>query len=159
MYINLIIMVYYRDIKKYNKIPTTQSGLYNVIKTQATELGYDYSRSKGLSVTKNNNLVTNTWQNGFGYSSGKGTNNYFWTNSTAINLLNNNKPFMFSLASGVYYNHTVTVYGYKVYKNNRTGTEYTFLQLSDGWSNSTRYLAFTNTPAVYVACLTSVVAP
>ena len=48
---------------------------------------------------------------GFGYTSGIGSNNYLWTNSTATNLIDDNKPFMFSLASGRYYDHTVTVYG------------------------------------------------
>ncbi len=51
------IMVYYRT--SYSKIPTTQSKLYNVIKDQATKLGYDYDTNTGLSVTKNDNFVTN----------------------------------------------------------------------------------------------------
>lgn len=66
---------------------------------------------------------------------------------------------MFSLASGVYFDHTVTVYGYKIYKNNRTGKKYTFLMLKDGWSNSIRYLAWKNTGASYVGCITSITAP
>lgn len=152
------IMVHYRG-KGYSKIPSKQSELYSIIKKQATKLGYNYEKSKGLSVTKNDNLVTNTWRKGFGYSAGKGTNNYLWTYSTATNSIKKGKPIMFSLASGVYFDHTVTVYGYKVYKNNRTGKKYTFLMLKDGWSNSTRYLAWRNTGASYVGCVTSIKAP
>lgn len=152
------IMVHYRT-QGYRKIPTTQSELYLAIKKQATTLGYDYSKSKGLSVTKNNNFVKNTWRKGFGYTSGNGYNNYAWTANSAISEINSNRPFMFSVASGIYFDHTVTVYGYKIYKNNRTGKKYTFLMLRDGWSNSVRYLAWSNTGASYVACLTSVKAP
>ena len=152
------IMVYYRS-KGYSKIPDKQSKLYSIIKKQASNLGYDYKKSRGLPVTKNNNFVTNTWQKGFGYSSGSGSNNYLWKSSTAINLIDNSKPFMFSIASGVYYDHTVTVYGYKIYKNKRTGKKYTFLMIRDGWSSGVRYLAWENTGASYVACLTSVNKP
>jgi len=73
------IMVYYRDVKKYSKIPTTLSGLYKKIRTQATNLGY--TPNGGIGLTKNNNLVTNTWRDGFGYTSGEGSNNYLWTNT------------------------------------------------------------------------------
>lgn len=151
------IMVYYRDVKKYSKIPTTLSSLYKKLRNQATNLGY--TTDDGIGVTKNNNLVTNTWRDGFGYTSGQGLNNYLWTNSTAIHLLDDKKPFMFSLASGAYYNHTITIYGYVVYQNNRTNSKYTFLYVYDGWSRTPRYLAWTNTPTSYVACLTSITTP
>ena len=150
-------MVYYRDVKKYSKIPTTLSGLYKKIRTQATNLGY--TPNGGIGLTKNNNLVTNTWRDGFGYTSGEGSNNYLWANSTAINLLDDKKPFMFSLASGAYYNHTITIYGYVIYQNNRTNSSYTFLNVYDGWSRTPRYLAWTNTPTIHIACLTSITAP
>lgn len=58
-----------------------------------------------------------------------------------------------------YFDHTVAVYGYKIYKNKRTGVSYTFLMVRDGWSTSTRYLAWTNTGESYVGCVTSVNAP
>ena len=157
-------MLYYRALG-YKKIPSTNSTLYSKIKAEATYLGYNYDKSTGLSVTKNNNFVTNVWRKGksktggFGYTSGSGSNNYMWTNNTAISNIDNNRPFMFSLASGKYYDHTVTVYGYKIYKNKRTNKQYTFLMLRDGWSSSVRYLAWTNTPGGYVGCVTSVTPP
>lgn len=79
-------MVYYRDIKGYSNISSTQSGLYNVIKTQATALGYDYSTSTGLGVTKNNNLVTNVF-NYYGYTSVTGSNNYLWNAVSVKNII------------------------------------------------------------------------
>jgi hypothetical protein len=151
-------MVYYRT-KGYTKIPATQSKLYAIIKAQATSLGYNYEKSSGLSVTKNNNLVTNIWRKGFGYSSGKGSNNYLWTNSTAITAIKNGKSFIFSLASGRYFDHTITVFGYKVYKNNRIGKSYTFLMLKDGWPTNTRYLGWTNTGSSYVGCFATITTP
>lgn len=150
------IMSYYRA-KGYSKIPTSNSTLYSKIKKEATSLGY--TASDGLTVTKNNNLVKNTWRNGFGYSSGNGSNNYLWTATSATKSIDNGKPFMFSLASGYYYDHTVAVYGYRVYTNNRTGKSYTFLQIADGWSSTARFLAWTNTGESYVACMTSITAP
>lgn len=152
------LMIYYRA-QGYSKIPSTNSTLYSKIKKEATSLGYDYSTSTGLSVTKNNNLVKNTWRNGFGYTSGNGSNNYLWVNTTATKSINQGKPFIFSLASGRYYDHTVAVFGYRVYTNSRTNKSYTFLMLADGWSTSTRYLAWTNTGANYVACMTSISVP
>jgi len=151
-------MVYFRS-KGYSKIPSKQSTLYSVIKTQATKLGYNYKKSEGLSVTKNDNLVENTWKEGFGYSTGDGSNNYLWVSSTATNLIDKGKPFLFSLASGAYYDHTVTVCGYKIYKNERTKNTYTFLVLNNGWTHSYTYLAWTNTSESYLACLTSIITP
>lgn len=118
-------MIYYRGLG-YTKIPSVNSLLYDKIKTQATNWGCDYDNSKGLGVTKNTNLVTNTWRTGFGYTSRSGSNDYLWTNSTAINLIKSGKPFMFSLARGAYFDHTVYVYSYRIYKNDRTGISYTF---------------------------------
>lgn len=103
--------------------------------------------------------MKNTWREGFGYSTGNGRNNYLWTDTTVTDALDNGKPFLFSLASGYYYDHTVAVYGYKTYKNDRTGEKYTFLLLADGWHSSVRYLAWTNTVEAYVACMTTIITP
>lgn len=150
------VMRYYRA-QGYSKIPSSNNKLYKKIKKQAKKLGY--TSDDGFPVTKNNNLVNNTWRKGFAYSSGNGSNNYLWTDSTVKKALKNNRPFLFSMASGAYYDHTIAVYGYKVYKNKRTGKKYTFLVVADGWSSSARYLAFTNTGEAYVACMTSVTPP
>lgn len=147
------IMNYYK-YQGYTKIPSNNSTLYNIIETQAEKLGY--TPSSGLGVTKSNNLVKNTWQNGFGYSSGNGANNYLWNSSTLKSAINNDRPYLFSLASGQYYNHTIAVFGYITYKNNRTGDTYTFLKIADGWSNSTRYLSLNES---YIGCQTTITPP
>ena len=54
-----------------------------------------------------------------------------WSDKTALKLIDNGQPFLFSLAIGIYFNHTVAVYGYRIYTNNRTGHQYTFLMLAE----------------------------
>lgn len=132
--------------------------LYNLIENKATALGYDYNTSKGLSVTKNNNMVINVWKD-CGYADIASSNNYIFTTQEAIDFIDKKRPFMFSFASGVYYNHTVAVFGYKTYTNLRTKEKYTFLVVADGWSHNSRYLPWTNTGAMYLGCFTSVTTP
>lgn len=150
------VMLYYRK-QGYSKIPSTNSTLYSKIKTQASELSYNYNKNIGLSVTHNDDLVKNTWKKGFNYSTGSGSNNYLWTASDLTKAIDNGRPYLFSIASGIYYDHTVTVYGYKIYKNTRTNKSYTFLLIYDGWSNSTRFLPLTGVS--YAACMTSITPP
>lgn len=78
-------------------------------------------------------------------------------NNMVINVW---KDFVYSdIASGVYYDHTVAVFGYKTYTNLRTREKYTFLIIADGWSHNSRYLPWTNTGAAYLGCFTSVTTP
>ena len=148
-------MVYYRDKKGYSNISSSQSDLYDVIKTQATALKYNYDTSSGLGVTKNNNLVTNVLKQ-YGYTSVKGRNNYAWTGTSAKSAISDCGPFLFSLASGVYFNHTVMVYGYRTYKNSLNAKKYLFWVIKDGWSSKTRYLAMTGTLERYLGCMTTI---
>lgn len=57
-------VIKYYQFHGYKKITGGNTRIYNVIKEQASELGYDYESSTGLSVTKNNNLVKNVWRDG-----------------------------------------------------------------------------------------------
>ncbi|MDE7265954.1 MAG: hypothetical protein K2N89_00610 [Lachnospiraceae bacterium] len=148
-------MVYYRDKKGYSNISSSQSDLYDVIKTQATVLKYNYDTSSGLGVTKNKNLVINVLKQ-YGYPSVKGRNNYVWTGTSIKSVIRNYGPFLFSLASGVYFNHTVMVYGYRTYKNSSNSKKYLFWVIKDGWSSKTRYLAMTGTPERYLGCMTTI---
>lgn len=141
-----------------NSIDPMPDSLYNLIEKKATDLGYDYNNSKGLSVTKNNNMVINVWKD-CGYSDIASSNNYLFTTQGAIDFIDKKRPFMFSLASGVYYDHTVAVFGYKTYTNLRTREKYTFLIIADGWSHNSRYLPWTNTGVAYLGCFTSVTTP
>ena len=150
------IMPYYRK-NGYSKIFSSDYAVYMTIRAEASKLGY--TAENGLGVTKNDSLVKNTWRDGFGYSTGSGFNNYLWVDSSAINLINDNRPFIFSMACEPYYDHSITVYGYTIYKNTRTNKKYTFLAIADNYSTAIRYLPWTNTPESYVACMTSVTPP
>lgn len=149
------IMQYYRQLG-YTRIPNSDENLYGIIKSMAQELGF---KNKGLTVTKNNDFVKRVWRRGFGYTSGKGCNRYLWRHSRLIKEINEGRPFLFSLASGVYFNHTVAVCGYQVYRNVRTGKKYMFLIIANAWTNQRRYMAFTHTGAKYISCATFVVPP
>lgn len=137
----------------YNQIPDGKE-LYDLIEKRAKKLGY--KSSKGLSVTKNNNLVIDTWRKGMDYPDGKGKNDYLWTKKTLISQIKKNRPYMFSLATGQYSDHTVAVLGYEVYKNTRTEKEYTFLKVADGWSYGLRYMSLSES---YIGCQTTIVPP
>lgn len=141
-----------------NLLDPMPDNLYNLIEKNATALGYDYNTSKGLSVTKNNNMVINVWKE-CGYTNIASSNNYVFTTQGALDFIDKKRPFLFSFASGVYYDHTVAVFGYKTYTNLRTREKYTFLIVADGWSHNSRYLAWTNTGAMYLGCFTSITTP
>lgn len=149
------IMLYYRQLG-YTRIPEDNEVLYGIIKASAQELGF---KNKGLTVTKNNDFVNRVWKKGFGYTSGKGRSRYLWRHSRLIKEIDEGRPFLFSLASGVYFNHTVAVCGYQVYRNIRTGKKYMFLIIANAWTNQRRYMAFTHTGAKYISCATFVVPP
>lgn len=151
------MMVCYRDKMGYSQIPYSADKVYNVIKKQGKAVGY--TPAKGTPVSKIEDLVNNTWQKGFNYKGAYCENNYIWTQEQAIKSIDNGYPFMFSFASGYYFNHTVTVWGYKIYKNNRTKKSYTFLMLRDGWSISARYVPWTGTDANYLGCMTEILPP
>lgn len=148
-------MVYYRDNKGYSNISSNRTELYDIIKDEATALGYNYDTSKGLDVTKNDNFVTNVFKR-YGYTSVTGSNNYFWTDVSVKSAINDYGPFLFSLASGVYYDHTVMVFGYQTYKNSSNSNTYLFWLIKDGWGYTTRYLAMAGTGEQYVACMTTI---
>ena len=150
------ILVYYRKMG-YDKIK--DDTVYDVILNEAEKLSYNYNKSKGLKVTHNDDLVKNVWRNGLGYSSGNGNNTYLWSESDAISEIDKDRPFLFSIAFGVYADHTVAVRGYYIYRNNRTKKEYTFLAISNGWSKYTTYLPWTNTGSTYLAVMTTIKAP
>lgn len=149
------IMLYYRQLG-YTQIPDNNEVLYGIIKSKAQELGF---KGKGLTVTKNNDFVSRVWKRGFGYTSGKGCSRYLWRHARLIKEIDEGRPFLFSLASGVYFNHTVAVCGYQVYRSVRTGKKYMFLVIANAWTNQRRYMAFTHTGAKYISCATFVVPP
>lgn len=150
------LMPYYRSIG-YSKVFSSDYAVYMTIKSEASKLGYP---NGGVEYYHIDNMVTNTWRNGFGYKTGEGNNDYIGLGSTAINEIDNNRPFLLSLAYEIYPNHTVMVFGYTVYKNTRTNKEYTFLAVADGWYQVTMYIPWENTEGKpVIKCLTRVIPP
>ncbi len=149
------IMMYYRS-KGYERIPDDNEQVYAIIRKQAQEVGF---KGHGIIVTKNNQFVNRVWRYGLGYASGRGRSRYLWRHSRLIREIDEGRPFLFSLASGAYFNHTVSVCGYQVYRNVRTGKEYVFLVIANAWTNQRRYMAFTHTRAKYISCATFVEPP
>ena len=134
-------------------IPKRDEDVYKEIEKQAKAVGYNPETNKGVSVLKNSKMVTNVWQQGFGYLNDRATSNYLATMSKMKNSIDNNKPFIYSIAFGTYRNHSIVVCGYEVYQDSRTGKRYTFFVVADGWSSKTRYLF--RKPKI--ACMTTVI--
>lgn len=131
--------------------------MYKAIKEEATALGYDYDNSVGLGVTKNDSFVTNVFGH-YGYTSVKGSNNYVWGITNVESTISDYGPFLFSLASGVYYDHTVMVYGYRTYKNSSNSNTHQFWVIKDGWSSMTRYMIMKGPglTITYMGCVTTI---
>lgn len=107
------ILIYYAA-NGYSKIPLDRIKIYNSFRQRAILLGYN--NTDGISVTSIDNLVEEAWKS-FGYTDGSGSNNYAWSFAVFEAQINNSRPALFSLASRPYYNHTVAVKGYNIYKN------------------------------------------
>ncbi|MCX8131431.1 MAG: Spi family protease inhibitor [Clostridia bacterium] len=145
------IFIYF-SANGWTKVPLDKSAIYSKVRAEAVSLGY--TPSGGLGVTKNNNLVTNSWK-AFGYTNGSGSTSYTWSFSSIRSEIDNNKPVLFSLASGQYYNHTVAVRGYTKYKTLYQGTiaSYThdFYVVHDNWNSGDRYIYATTSTLVGAA--------
>lgn len=127
---------------------------YKVVRKQAALCGYD--GKKGIPVYKNRKFANLFCRAMFAKKQIKARARYLISKRRAIASIDANQPFLLSLASGYYFDHTVAVYGYANYTNNRTGKTYTFLMLADGWHDSCRYLAWTHTRAKHITCMTQI---
>lgn len=128
---------------------------YRSIRELAKKLGYDGEH--GLSVFKNRRFANLFCKTFFKNRKIKGCCRYFITRKRAIQTIEANRPFLLSLASGYYFDHTVAVFGYANYTNHRIGKTYTFLMLYDSWHNTCRYLPWKNTGAFHITCMTELV--
>lgn len=136
-------------------ISTDVKERYKQIRDIAVRVGYDGEH--GIFVLKNRRFANIFCKDILKGIKAKGRTHYFISYKRAIKSIDEGRPFLLSIASGYYFNHTVAVYGYANYINNRTGKCYTFLMLRDGWHNACRYLAWQNTGARYITCMTEIV--
>ena len=92
----------------------------------------------------------------FGYPDVKVVAEYVVPMHKALKLLDKGTPFLLSLAYGVYFDHTVTVYGYETYRDKRTGRNYTFLLINDEWASEPRYIPWINMDRFKLICVTRI---
>lgn len=130
------------------------SDVYNIVKDVSGKLGYKSEKKRGLSVFKNHKAITRLLRVTGLSDKYKGKWRFLFTTSKGLELLDEGIPFMLSIAYGGYYNHSVTVKGYRVYKNMETGKNYTFLYVNDGWTKEDRFLHWKNKCFHNPICLT-----
>lgn len=130
------------------------SDVYNIVKEVTGRLGYKPEGKRGLSVLKNHKAITRLLNATGLCGEYKGKWRFLFTTSKGIELLDAGIPFMLSIAYGSYYNHSITVKGYRVYKNVETGKTYTFLYVNDGWTRDDRFLHWKNKCFHNPICLT-----
>ncbi len=121
--------------------------LYAEIRGEALKLGY--KPQKGVSVFKIARFANLCYRRkkieGFHFR-----NHFFMSKRKALELLETGGPFIYSLASGYYFNHTLLINGYRKYLS-AEGKSYYFLSVLDGWTGKKRFLAWKGTGAVYIA--------
>ena len=149
------ILSFYRDVKGYANIPADPQELYKVIREVGDRYGYKYEKEKGVPVYNNRRFLKAVFR-AFGYRGVKVSARYIVPAHKALRLLDKGVPFMLSIAYGVYYNHTVTVYGYETYCDTRTGRLYTFLLINDEWSAEPRYIPWVNMDRFKLICVTRI---
>lgn len=128
---------------------------YGAIRELAVKVGYDGEH--GIPVFKNRRFANLFCKLLLNSAKAKARCHYFISRKRAMRAIDEERPFLLSLASGYYFDHTVAVYGYANYTNNRTGKTYTFLMLQDSWHDSCRYLAWKNTGAWHITCMTELI--
>lgn len=150
------LLSFYRDAEGFSDIPAQSDRLYGTIRKVADRYGYNYEREKGIPVYNNRRFLKAVLKD-FGHSDKRVTAEYMVPAGRATKLLDAGIPFLLSIAYGIYFNHTITVYGYETYRDKTTGRTYTFLIINDEWSADRRYLPWTHLDRFRITCLTRIV--
>lgn len=149
------LLSFYRDAKGFPNIPADSQELYKAIREVGDRYGYNFEREKGVPVYNNRRFLKAVLK-AFGYRNVKVSAEYVVPMHKALKLLDKGTPFLLSLAYGVYFNHTVTVYGYETYRNKKTGRNYTFLLINDEWASEPRYIPWINMDRFKLICVTRI---
>ena len=122
-----------RTRAKYNNIPYSIQDIYSDV--YAVALNNGYTEAGGTNYLKIPTIVERVFKKwGYNISSYNRIWSLFEVCKQHLNELNN--PLLFSIASGYYGNHTVTVMGYYEYD------VASFLAVKDGWVTATRYIHY-----------------
>ena len=149
------LLSFYRDVRGYSNIPKDPQELYKVVRETGDRYGYNFEREKGIPVYNNRRFLKAVLKE-LSYDREKVRAEYMVPSRRALKLLDEGTPFMLSIAYGVYFNHTITVYGYETYRDTRNGRTYTFLIINDEWSAERRYLPWSHLDKFRVTCLTKI---
>ncbi len=149
------LLLYYRDKRNLKKIPKEKEKLYDLILKSGRR--HLYTRRRGMPVYMNSFFVTDVVKRRIKISRCKGKMTFFPGNDKVLEFLDKDIPFIYSLASKPYFNHSVVVYGYRIYKEKLTGKEYVFLLVHDGWAHVTRFIPWKNLDRKYIACMTYII--
>ena len=122
---------------RYNNIPSSTRGIYSDVYSIAIDNGYTDSDSilGGTPYTKIPTIVEKVFKKwGYNVASYNRIASLFVVCKQFIDDLN--MPSLFSVLTGGYGNHTVTVFGYYEYD------VASFLAVKDGWVTTTRYIHY-----------------
>ena len=129
------VFAYYRGLG-VKRIPD-DAQLYREIKKAAQARGYTGRRGTGF--TKIDDII-NDMLVSYGLS-GKAKSIYIWDFNTVKKEIDSNKPLILNIAFGKYADHTVTVVGYREFKEKRK-RRVRILRIYDGWSRGVSELGF-----------------
>ena len=147
------LLTHYKTSGELKDIPEAPETLYSAVREVGDNYGYNYDKEKGIPVY-NNRRFMKTLANRLMDKKVKVRAEYMVPAGRAVRLLDRGIPYILSIAYGIYYDHTVTVYGYETYRNMQTGRRYTFLIINDEWDAEERYLPWTNLDRFRITCLT-----
>ena len=150
------LLSFYRDARGYHNIPKDSQELYKAVMAAGDRYGYNYEREKGIPVYNNRRFLKALLKD-LSYAKERVRAEYMVPARRAVKLLDEGTPFLLSIAYGVYFNHTITVYGYETYRDIRNGRTYTFLIINDEWDAGRRYLPWTNLDKLRITCLTKII--
>ncbi len=131
---------YYRS-KGFHRICSDIYELFNIISEIATKNGY-YNKKRGTYPWYIDNLVRDVWDY-FGYEGGANNDFFFWDTNSLNEILkkeiDEGRPGIISFTGGNYRMHTVTFYGYKIYK--KEGFDHKmYLKVNDNWTTEPRFV-------------------
>ncbi|MGZ7443508.1 hypothetical protein [Paenibacillus sp. TH7-28] len=130
--VSITAMANWYEEQGYSDIPSTTSAIYRDVLKKAKDNGY--TTADGTPPTKIDNIIEDSFSE-WGYD-GNASNIYLWNFKTFKNEIDDERPALYNLGSGYYENHTISVFGYRIYD------VADFLLVKDNWSTSTRYIHF-----------------